>query len=56
MIFYFPICKWDYPSYKMINKILREDYGMQQEILQEMEIPHHLTCLLRNLYVSQEAS
>ena len=26
------------------------------KILQEMEIPDHLTCLLRNLYVSQEAT
>ena len=26
------------------------------KILQEMGIPHHLTCLLRNLYVGQEAS
>ena len=26
------------------------------EILQEMGIPHHLTCLLRNLYTGQEAT
>ena len=26
------------------------------EILQGMEIPDHLTCLLRNLYVGQEAT
>ena len=26
------------------------------EILQEMEIPDHLTCLLRNLYAGQEAT
>ena len=26
------------------------------QILQEMEIPDHLTCLLRNLYVGQEAT
>ena len=26
------------------------------KILQEMEIPDHLTCLLRNLYASQEAT
>ena len=26
------------------------------KILQEMGIPDHLTCLLRNLYVSQEAA
>ena len=27
-----------------------------KEILQEMEIPDHLTCFLRNLYVDQEAT
>ena len=26
------------------------------EILQEMGVPHHLTCLLRNLYTGQEAT
>ena len=26
------------------------------KILQEMEIPDHLTCLLRNLYTGQEAT
>ena len=26
------------------------------KILQEMGIPNHLTCLLRNLYVGQEAT
>ena len=26
------------------------------EILQEVDIPDHLTCLLRNLYVGQEAT
>ena len=26
------------------------------EILKEMEIPDHLTCLLRNLYANQEAT
>ena len=26
------------------------------KILKEMEIPHHLTCLLRNLYAGQEAT
>ena len=26
------------------------------KILKEMRIPDHLTCLLRNLYVGQEAS
>ena len=27
-----------------------------RKILQEMEIPDHLTCLLRNLYADQEAT
>ena len=31
------------------------DHNKPQKILQEMGIPDHLTCLLRNLYVSQEA-
>ena len=33
-------------------------YGSQQtvEILQEMGIPDHLACLLRNLYAGQEAT
>ena len=32
------------------------DHNKLWEILQEMGIPDHLTCLLRNLYVSQEAT
>ena len=31
------------------------DHNKLWEILQEMETPDHLTCLLRNLYASQEA-
>ena len=31
------------------------DHNKLWEILQEMGIPDHLTCLLRNLYASQEA-
>ena len=31
------------------------DYNNLWKILQEMGIPDHLTCLLRNLYSSQEA-
>ena len=27
-----------------------------EKILQEMEIPDHLTCLLRNIYADQEAT
>ena len=32
------------------------DHNKLWKILQEMGIPYHLTCLLRNLYVSQEAT
>ena len=31
------------------------DYNKLQKILKEMEIPDHVTCLLRNLYAGQEA-
>ena len=32
------------------------DHNKLLKILKEMEIPNHLTCLLRNLYAGQEAS
>ena len=32
------------------------DYNKLWKILKEMGIPDHLTCLLRNLYASQEAT
>ena len=32
------------------------DHNKLWEILQEMEIPDHLTCLFRNLYAGQEAT
>ena len=32
------------------------NHNKLREILQEMGIPHHLTCLLRNLYAGQEAT
>ena len=32
------------------------DHNKLWKILQEMEIPAHLTCLLRNLYAGQEAT
>ena len=32
------------------------DHNKLWKILQEMEIPNHLTCLLRNLYAGQEAA
>ena len=31
------------------------DHNKLRKILQEMRIPDHLTCLLRNLYAGQEA-
>ena len=32
------------------------DHNKLRKILKEMGIPHHLTCLLRNLYAGQEAT
>ena len=32
------------------------DHNQLQKILQEMGIPDHLTCLLRNLYAGQKAT
>ena len=32
------------------------DHSKVWKILKEMGIPHHLTCLLRNLYAGQEAT
>ena len=32
------------------------DYNKLWKILEEVEIPDHLTCLLRNLYADQEAT
>ena len=32
------------------------DHNILWKILQEIEIPDHLTCLLRNLYAGQEAT
>ena len=34
----------------------RVDYNNLQGILQEMGIPDHLTCLLKNMYAGQEAT
>ena len=36
--------------------VLRVDHNKLWKILQEMGIPNHLTCLLRNLYAGQEAT
>ena len=32
------------------------DHNKMRDILKEMGIPYHLTCLLRNLYAGQEAT
>ena len=37
-------------------KPLTVDHSKLWKILQEMEIPDHLTCLFRNLYAGQEAT
>ena len=37
-------------------KPLTVDHNKLWEILKEMGIPDHLTCLLRNLYTGQEAT
>ena len=37
-------------------KTLTVDHNKLWKILQEMGIPDHLTCLLRNLYAGQEAT
>ena len=39
-----------------IPKPLTIDHNKLWKILKEMEIPDHLTCLLRNLYAGQEAT
>ena len=39
-----------------IPKSLTVQITINWKILQEMEIPDHLTCLLRNLYTGQEAT
>ena len=40
----------------MLEPFDRVDSNKLWKILQEIGIPDHLTCLLRNLYVSQEAT
>ena len=35
---------------------VRVDHNKLWKILKEMEVPDHLTCLLRNRYVGQEAT
>ena len=46
----FYVCIIDYP--KAFDCV---DHNKLWEILQEMGLPDHLTCLLRNLYAGQEA-
>ena len=45
------ICFIDY-----IKAFYCVDHNRLWIILQEMQIPYHLTCLLRNLYTGQEAT
>ena len=45
------ICFTDY-----VKAFVYISHNTLWKILQEMRIPHHLTCLLRNLYASQEAT
>ena len=45
------ICSIDYA--KVFDCV---DHSKLWEILQEMRIPDHLTCLLRNLYAGQETT
>ena len=40
----------------IMPKPLTVDHDKLWKILKEMEIPDHLTCLLRNLYAGQEAT
>ena len=40
----------------IMPKPLTVDHNKLWKILKEMEIPDHLTCLLRNLYAGQEAT
>ena len=46
------------PTYALLTmpKPLTVDHNKLWKILQEMGIPDHLTCLLRNLYAGQEAT
>ena len=48
------ICVFKYHIY--IRKFIRQMIITNWKILQEMGIPDHLTCLLRNLYAGQEAT
>ena len=43
------------PCYLYLHMSAR-DHNKLQKILKEMEMPDHMTCLLRNLYAGQEAT
>ena len=44
------------PALLTMPKLLTVDHNQLWKILQEMGIPDHLICLLRNLYAGQEAT
>ena len=52
----FTICKHIYFCFDYTKAFDCVDHNELWKILQEMGIPDHLTCLLRNLYASQEAT
>ena len=41
---------------RQLEALIQEIMAPQWKILKEMGIPYNLTCLLRNLYVGQEAT
>ena len=47
---------YDCNSLQVLNIHGCEDHNKLRKTLQEMGITEHLTCLLRNLYVGQEAT
>ena len=49
-------CHPDYLTYMQSSVQFSQVHNKLWKILQEMGIPDHLSCLLRNLYVGQEAS
>ena len=51
--FHKSICFWFIDYAKAFDYV---DHNKLWKILKEMEIPDHLTCLLRNLYAGQEAT
>ena len=58
-LFYFAICFQKYIYFCFIDYAKTfncVDHNKLWKILQEMEIPDHLTCLLRNLYAGQVAT